>query len=39
MTNVGFATPQHILPFDHRGSFQTKPFGWVQIFEGKSRAA
>ncbi|NQW46492.1 MAG: DUF2090 domain-containing protein [Planctomycetes bacterium] len=24
----GFARPLYILPFDHRGSFETKMFGW-----------
>src|ERR1700757_2294313 len=28
MTRSGFAQPLYILPFDHRGSFQTKMFGW-----------
>ena len=28
MTTVGFDRPLYILPFDHRGSFQTKLFGW-----------
>ena len=28
MTGVGFDKPLYILPFDHRGSFQTKMFGW-----------
>jgi 5-dehydro-2-deoxygluconokinase len=28
MTNLGFAKPLYILPFDHRGSFQKKMFGW-----------
>jgi myo-inositol catabolism protein IolC len=26
--NVGYDKPLYILPFDHRGSFQTKMFGW-----------
>lgn len=26
--NVGFDKPLYVLPFDHRGSFQTKMFGW-----------
>ena len=26
--SVGFDKPLYILPFDHRGSFQTKMFGW-----------
>ena len=25
---IGFSKPLYILPFDHRGSFQTKMFGW-----------
>src|SRR5580693_7075854 len=28
MRNTGFDRPLYILPFDHRGSFQTKMFGW-----------
>jgi myo-inositol catabolism protein IolC len=28
VTTVGFDKPLYILPFDHRGSFQTKLFGW-----------
>ncbi len=28
MTNLGYDKPLYILPFDHRGSFQTKMFGW-----------
>ncbi len=28
MTNLGFDKPLYILPFDHRGSFETKMFGW-----------
>jgi hypothetical protein len=26
--NIGFGQPLYIQPFDHRGSFQTKMFGW-----------
>jgi 5-dehydro-2-deoxygluconokinase len=26
--NAGYDRPLYILPFDHRGSFQTKMFGW-----------
>ncbi len=26
--SLGFDKPLYILPFDHRGSFQTKMFGW-----------
>lgn len=29
MTTVGFDRSLYILPFDHRGSFQTKLFGWT----------
>jgi 5-dehydro-2-deoxygluconokinase len=28
MTTIGFDQPLYILPFDHRGSFQTQMFGW-----------
>jgi 5-dehydro-2-deoxygluconokinase len=28
MTTVGFDRSLYILPFDHRGSFQTRMFGW-----------
>jgi myo-inositol catabolism protein IolC len=28
MTTPGFDQPLYILPFDHRGSFQQKMFGW-----------
>jgi hypothetical protein len=28
MTTLGFDQPLYILPFDHRGSFQKKMFGW-----------
>jgi myo-inositol catabolism protein IolC len=26
--SIGFDRPLYIQPFDHRGSFQTKMFGW-----------
>ena len=26
--DIGFDKPHYVLPFDHRGSFQTKMFGW-----------
>jgi myo-inositol catabolism protein IolC len=29
MSTIGFNEPLYILPFDHRGSFQTKMFGWT----------
>ena len=28
MRTIGFDEPLYILPFDHRGSFQTQMFGW-----------
>ena len=28
MTTIGFDKPLYVLPFDHRGSFQTRMFGW-----------
>ena len=28
MKAIGFDNPLYVLPFDHRGSFQTKLFGW-----------
>src|SRR4029077_1061134 len=28
MTSIGFDKPLYVLPFDHRGSFQTQMFGW-----------
>jgi myo-inositol catabolism protein IolC len=29
MKTLGYNKPLYILPFDHRGSFQTKLFGWT----------
>ena len=29
MRSLGYTKPLYILPFDHRGSFQTKLFGWT----------
>src|SRR5258708_16227185 len=26
--NIGYDRPLYVQPFDHRGSFQTKMFGW-----------
>ena len=28
MKTIGYEQPLYILPFDHRGSFETKMFGW-----------
>jgi hypothetical protein len=25
---IGYKRPLYLLPFDHRGSFETKMFGW-----------
>ena len=35
---VGFDRPLYILPFDHRGSFQTKMFGWTGALTPKQTA-
>ena len=36
---IGFNADLYILPFDHRGSFQTKMFGWTGvIYEGLKAA-
>jgi len=29
MSDLGYDQPLYVLPFDHRGSFQTKMFGWT----------
>jgi len=31
MKSLGYDKPLYILPFDHRGSFQTKLFGWPGV--------
>lgn len=38
MTAVGFNEPLYILPFDHRGSFQTKMFGWTGTLSAEQTA-
>jgi 5-dehydro-2-deoxygluconokinase len=35
---VGFSKPLYILPFDHRGSFQTKMFGWKGTLSAEQTA-
>ncbi len=35
---VGFDQPLYILPFDHRGSFQTKMFGWKGTLSSEQTA-
>jgi 5-dehydro-2-deoxygluconokinase len=34
----GFDQPLYILPFDHRGSFQTKMFGWKGVLSAAQTA-
>ena len=29
MKTIGYDKPLYVLPFDHRGSFETKMFGWT----------
>ena len=38
MKTIGFDKPLYILPFDHRGSFQTKMFGWKGILTSDQTA-
>jgi hypothetical protein len=38
MKGVGFDQPLYILPFDHRGSFQTKMFGWTGVLTAEQTA-
>ena len=38
MTTIGFDQPLYILPFDHRGSFQTKMFGWTGVLTPEQTA-
>src|SRR5882724_2550199 len=38
MTTLGFDRPLYILPFDHRGSFQTKLFGWTGTLTAEQTA-
>ena len=35
---IGFNEPLYILPFDHRGSFQTKMFGWTGTLSASQTA-
>src|SRR5262245_38588540 len=34
----GFDQPLYVLPFDHRGSFQTKMFGWKGTLSSEQTA-
>jgi len=38
MTHLGFDKPLYILPFDHRGSFQKKMFGWDGLLNAQQTA-
>src|SRR3954451_20345203 len=37
--NIGYDQPLYIQPFDHRGSFQTKLFGWKGTLTEEQTAA
>ncbi|MBA4017959.1 MAG: DUF2090 domain-containing protein [Pirellula sp.] len=37
--NLGFDQPLYILPFDHRGSFQSKMFGWSGVLTDAQTSA
>jgi myo-inositol catabolism protein IolC len=39
MTPRGYDRPLYILPFDHRGSFETKMFGWHESLTAEQTAA
>jgi myo-inositol catabolism protein IolC len=36
--NIGYDKPLYIQPFDHRGSFQTKMFGWKGVLTEEQTA-
>lgn len=38
MRTLGYDKPLYILPFDHRGSFQTKLFGWTGTLTAEQTA-
>src|SRR5271157_1755995 len=38
MTTLGFDKPLYVLPFDHRGSFQKKMFGWDGVLSPQQTA-
>jgi len=38
MTTLGFDKPLYVLPFDHRGSFQKKMFGWDGVLSSQQTA-
>ena len=37
MKTIGFDKPLYILPFDHRGSFQTNLFGWTGALKAEEQ--
>ncbi len=39
MTDLGFERPLYILPFDHRGSFQSGLFSWKGALSAEQEAA
>jgi len=39
MTTIGYDKPLYVLPFDHRGSFQAKMFGWKGALTADQTAA
>ncbi|HEY4330190.1 MAG TPA: DUF2090 domain-containing protein [Phycisphaerae bacterium] len=38
MNKIGYNQPLYVLPFDHRGSFETKMFGWHGDLDDKQTA-
>jgi myo-inositol catabolism protein IolC len=38
VTSIGFDKPLYMLPFDHRGSFQTQMFGWTGVLTAEQTA-
>lgn len=38
MRTLGFDRPLYIPPFDHRGSFQMKLFGWAGVLSANQTA-
>jgi myo-inositol catabolism protein IolC len=39
MKTIGYDKPLYVLPFDHRGSFETKMFGWTGDLTAAQTAA
>src|SRR5262249_24088632 len=39
MTGIGFDKPLYLLPFDHRGSFQSRMFDWKGILRAEQTAS